>query len=632
MSKLKNLPALLLSFAKPAPTRAFWLIAAVYTLVQGAFIGVVLLKHEFSLGDPTVLVYFAEKYLFDFAVFFTINAALARATRRAWPGLAFSVVYLFSIASNTLLYYFGGTLVELHHFSLITPYSLSGFANVWSIGFAALFVLAIAVLRRPLLSLAMTASWRSVVRWAVMWGVLLAVDVPERVAATKESDERLDRVIMVFRNAQLEYSAQNSIAAFMNDVVFKGLAENLYEMKGSDKYRKFMKRYHLFSEEHRISRDTGEHREVLDRYGIPIGPRDYEDLGLAEFDRVIMIFVESLTLDFFECYNDKLNTPLTGFLCSDEVRARTFTGMTTSGTPTLQGLTVVFSSHPNYNIQKVTGDLNSFPKLLKRRGYETRFIRSASKFFANENIIFKKWGFDRIDAREDFFKREDLKKFIYGWGLEDRKLYEELEAYLEQKRGRKVFVALLGTDTHPLNGQRYFKHLKYPPLPKGFNRAYGPARHFAKAVHHVDFDLGRLIRRLEKKGLYDEGTLIVITADHSCPPNSVTRRVKGHGPNALGRIPFIVLTPQNLPEADMAAEASQIDIAPTLFHLLGLPIPRGWWGDSLFHEGRKVPAIGFDKNMLVIGRGKDRRLLNMGKRDPAAEEINEVFSTVYPPD
>lgn len=631
MSKLKNLTSLLTSFLKPRPSRGCFVIAAVYALLQAAFISVVFVKHEFSLTDPIVGLYFGEKILFDFGVFFAVNTALVRISRKTWPAMIFSGIYLLSIAVNTLLYYFGGTLVELHHFSLITPYSLGSFANPGSVGFTLAFIALLVALRPALRALAVTASWKSVIRWTVLCGVLLALDLPGLAASSRKSDDRLDPVIMVFRNAQLEYSAQNPVGAFFNDVIFKGLLENLYEMKGGEKYRKFMKSYNLFSEDHRISHDPLEHKKILDKYNLPIGERRYEDLGLKEFDRVILIFVESLSLDFLDCYNPKLNAPLTPFLCSPEVRSRTFSGMRTSGTPTLQGLTVVFNSHPNYNIQKITGDLNSFPKILKKHGFETRFIRSASKFFANENIVFKKWGFDRIDAREDFYKRDDLRKYIYGWGLEDRKLYDELEKVLEKKEGGKLFVTLLGTDTHPLNGQRYFKHLKYPPLPENFNTLFGRAKHFTKAVHHTDFDLGRLVTNLQDKGLFDDRTLIVISADHSCPPNSVTRKVKGHTQKALGGIPFILLTPQELPPTDLTVETSQIDVAPTLFHLLDLPIPAGWWGESLFHEGRNVPAISFDKNMVVIGSGKKRRLLKMGKQNDEAREFNKVFSTVYAP-
>jgi phosphoglycerol transferase MdoB-like AlkP superfamily enzyme len=150
-----------------------------------------------------------------------------------------------------------------------------------------------------------------------------------------------------------------------------------------------------------------------------------------------------------------------------------------------------------------------------------------------------------------------------------------------------------------------------------------------KAVHHVDFDLGRLVGRLKEEGLFTRETLLVVTADHSCPPNSVTRQIPGHTRQPLGSIPFVILTPQELPEFHNDVATSQIDIAPTLFHLLDLPIPQGWWGDSLFAKKRTSPPIGFNRNMVTLGRGKDRVLFNMSKKSEAAREFDRVFSTVY---
>jgi len=630
MSKLKSLTSGALSVIRPGFSRGFAAFAGLYALVQLSYIGVVLYKHEFGLfEDPTVALYFAEKLVFDFAVLFTLVSLLSRVTRRTWPSHALSVLYLLLVAVDTVMYYFGSTLLELHHLSLITGYSVGGFASAPALGFAAAFVLIAISLRFPLLAVTRKATWGSVARWGAVWIAMAATDLPELVAGQRTSDERLDKVIMVFRNAQLEYSAQNPAASFFNDIVLRGVSEHLYTMKGGEKYREFMKSYDLVSDDYQVSADLSEHAKVRKEHRLPIGRRSYPDLGLPEFRKVILIFVESLSTDFLSCENEELGMELTPFLCSPRVRSRTFPNLLTSGSPTLQGLTVVFSSHPNYNIQALTHDRNAFPKLLKRHGYGTMFLRSASKFFANENLIFKRWGFDLIYAREDFYDREEMRKYIYGWGLEDRLLYDELVTLLKERKDERLFVSLLGTDTHPLNGQRWFKHLEYPPLPAGFDKKFGRARHFAKAVHHADHDLGRLVGRLEDEGLFTDDTLLLITADHSCPPNSVTAKVGGHTRQSLGRIPLVVLTKRALPPVRGDLEASQLDVAPTLFHLLGLPIPAGWWGQSLFLEDRDNPAIGLHKDMVTLSAGGKRRLFNLKRDDEATREFEAIFSTVY---
>jgi phosphoglycerol transferase MdoB-like AlkP superfamily enzyme len=629
MNILTNSLRAILAFLKPSPNRPFFALLALYSVVQLTFLSVVFYKHEFKMADYTVALYFIEKFVFDFAVFLTRNLIHLRVVKKTVPSMIFSILYLILIAVNTLVYYFSSTLLELHHFSLITPYSLAGFVSPRSILIAAVFVVAAVLLRYPIRRIAVTCSWKAIVRWTLLCAAIGLSHIPRHISELKKSDERLDKVIMVFRNAQLEYSAQNPVASFVNDIVLRGFFENLYTMKGSDTYLKYMKDYNLLSGEYTVSNDIKPFAKTIRRYKLPIGKREYEDLNLEQFRRVIIIFAESLSLDFLHCYNSKMNLPVTPWLCSDKVRAQTFNNMMTSGSPTLQGLTVSYSSHPNYNIQKLTGDRNSLMKILRKNGFENHFIRSASKFFANENIVFKKWGFDRIQAREDFFRRPDLKKYIYGWGLEDRILYDEIVDFLDKNRNKKIFISALGTDTHPLHGQRHFKHLEYPALPLDFNKTFGRARNFMKAVHHTDHDLKRFIERLKDKGLYTRETLVVITTDHSCPPNVVTRAISGSTRQSLGKIPFILLTPQELPGFNNDTLTSQLDLAPTLLHLMNIPVPRGYWGDSLFHQGKRNPAVGFHRNIVTIDSGNKKTYVNLKRmKTPTDKSFYELFSTI----
>ena len=386
----------------------------------------------------------------------------------------------------------------------------------------------------------------------------------------------------------------------------------------------------LFSEDFRISKDISKLKPIIDKHKLPIGERKYENLGLEEFKRIIFIFVESLSQDLIHCYNAEIGLEVTPFLCSDNVRSSTFINMKTSATPTLQALTAIFASHPNYNIQKPTGDKNSFQKVLKQAGYKNLFIRSASKFYADENIVFKKWGYDHIESREDFFKRPELQKYIYGWGLEDRILYDETVKRLKRYKDDKVFVTLLGVDTHPLHGQIDFKYLTYPKLPVGFRKRFKMASRFMQAVHHTDFDLGRFVEMLKKEDLYNKETLIIISGDHSCPPNAVTRHIPGHTKRSLGNLTLSLLTPQRLPKVDLSRPSSQLDIAPTLLHMMNLDVPKGYWGQSLFAKNRNNPTVGYHKDIVQLEYTDTRVFFNMKKRESDQEkQFFRLFSTVF---
>lgn len=631
MPTRKDIARTLKAALVPAPTLPFLAVLGLYAAAQLAFLAVVTWKHEFRLADPLVLLSFSEKIVFDFALYYAIAGALLRLTRRAWPAFLFSVLVFGIMAADTLVYAFSSSLLELQHLSLIEGYSLAGFVTWSTVGAVAAFAALLLALAFALRSLAPRATWPGAIRFGVLALALGLAKLPARASEINKGDERYDKVIVVFRNAQLEYASQNALAAFANDIVLRGLSEKLYTAKGSETYRKYMKKYDFASDEARVARDFAPYERAIRELGLPLGERRYPAPGIDGIRRVIFVFAESLSADLLRCENPRLPLDATPNLCSPRFHDRMFTNLTTSGTPTLQGMSTAFSSHPNYDVQKPTGYPNTLTKLAKAHGFSTLLMRSASRFFADENLVFKKWGFDGIVAREDFYEREELRPYIYGWGLEDRILYDEAIAELERRRRGKTFLTLLGTDMHPLHGQCCFKGLEYPALPGDFRTAFGAAHRFMRATHHVDHDLARFVDGLTKRGLLGDDALLFIVADHSCPPNAVTMRIPGHTREPLGRIPFVVLAPPAMKLGyDRARVASQIDVAPTVAHLMGLPIPEGWWGESLFATRKANPAIGYSNGMMVLRMADGtERLYNLKKPATVRADVRELFSTVF---
>jgi phosphoglycerol transferase MdoB-like AlkP superfamily enzyme len=389
--------------------------------------------------------------------------------------------------------------------------------------------------------------------------------------------------------------------------------------------------YNLFSDKFRIESEISKHRKIINELKLPIDSEDFEDLGLAPFDRIIYIVTESLSLKALPCYNSEIKTDFaTNFFCSDKIQDSTFQNLYTTGSPTLQGLTVIFNSHPNYKIQEPTGQRNSFPKLLEKNGYKPVFIRSASKYFANQNLVFKNMGFSEIIGREDFYEDKNLRKYIYGWGLEDRILYKKVVEYLDENRDKKIFTTVFGTDTHPPYGQKHYKHLSYPSRPELKKYFNNNSYEWIRAVDNMDFDINNFLKELEMKDLFDEKTLIIISADHSCPLNNVSRKIPGHPKNNLARIPLIFLSKQTLPEMNKDILASQVDIAPTIFHLLGLKKNFGWWGESLFSKKRYPYAVGYEKGFVRINSADYEKLINTDNpKNKSEEEFADMFNTIF---
>ncbi|MBO4698141.1 sulfatase-like hydrolase/transferase [bacterium] len=597
-----------------------------FTVLNIIFLVIASQKNGFSAADPDIFFHFAVKILFD-ASFLLFSTLILKAVFRtaAVPALFITANTMLAI-SNILLYYFGNTLVERSHFALITPYSVTSFVPWY--GFVAIFTFLAAIFIVSFFFIKKMPKeniFKQSVFWLIVCILLNLLNISGIMQ--RSEDAKFDKVITGFRNAQIYYISKNQWIDFMSHVIFPSLGSNFRMF--FPETEKFVGDYHLFSEDFSITNDFSPYRKTIDDFGLNLGKSSEKPLNTGEYSKVVYIFTESLSLEALPCYNKKIKGGFANrFFCRSDIMAKTFTNLTTSGSPTLQGLTVTFNSHPNYNIQEPTGHRNSMPKILKKNGFKPVFIRSASKFFANENLVFQNMGFSEIIGREDFFADENLKQYIYGWGLEDRILYEQVFEYIKKNRNRKLFVSILGTDTHPPYGQIHYKHLKYPPTPA--TSVKGNANLWLKAVDRMDFDIAGFIEKLDKEGLFDESTLIVVSADHSCPLNNVTAKIPGHPRNNLAKIPLIFLSKRPLPEADFSTRASQIDIAPTIFHLLGIEKPAGWWGKSLFAEKREGKALGFDKNFIYFSSGSDTKTINAEKpKDSEEEDFLNIFRTVF---
>ena len=604
------------------------LLVVFFTVLNVIFLVIASQKNGFSISDSDVFFHFAVKLLFD-AAFLLFSTLMLKALFRITfvPALYVAANATLAVA-DILLYYFGNTLVERSHFALITPYSVTSFVPWY--GFAAIFTFVAAVFAISFFFIRKIPK-EDLFKKSLFWLIICIILNLLNISASSlfDKDERFDRVITGFRNAQIYYVTQNQWIDFMTDVIFPALGETFKVL--TPVTEKFVGDYRLFSEDFTVTNDFAPYRKTIGDLELNLGKNEERPLNTGEYSRVIYIFAESLSLEALPCYNNLIKGDFANrFFCRTDITARTFTNLTTSGSPTLQGLTVTFDSHPNYNIQEPTGHINSLPKILKKHGFRPVFIRSASKFFANENLVFQNMGFSEIIGREDFFEDDDLKKYIYGWGLEDRKLYEKTAEYIKKNKNEKLFLSILGTDTHPPAGQMKYLHLKYPEAPKIENIKDRAAKLWLTSVDRMDFDIAGFIDRLDREGLFDESTLIIVSADHSCPLNNVTAKIPGHPRNNLARMPLIFLTKQQLPETDFATMANQTDIAPTILHLLGIEKPAGWWGQSLFAGERKEKSIGFDKKFLYFSDEKSTKTINTEKPANASEEaILDLFNTVF---
>src|SRR5581483_11264496 len=125
-----------------------------------------------------------------------------------------------------------------------------------------------------------------------------------------------------------------------------------------------------------------------------------------------------------------------------------------------------------------------------------------------------------------------------------------------------------------------FRYLKQP-LPQTAVLPPDDARQvqalYDGALAATDNAIARLLRRLDDDGLTRD-TIVVLLGDHGENLYDVPGRGMGHGDHLWGslgdHVPLVIVDPRRAPR-DVRALVRDVDLAPTLAHLVGVAAPPG---------------------------------------------------------
>jgi phosphoglycerol transferase MdoB-like AlkP superfamily enzyme len=263
--------------------------------------------------------------------------------------------------------------------------------------------------------------------------------------------------------------------------------------------------------------------------------------------------------------------------------------------------------------QSIYSDEQSFEnnvtlfKTLESNGYDTVFLEATSQYYNDEFRAYKKrFGMQTYRAKEDLERQGYVGST--GWGFHNDVMYDETIRLLEQNRDNKIFIATKTIDSHqpfPYCG------LTERDIPANIKDQYKNV--YLKGIYWENITLKKFFHDLEERNLLDDKTLIIVTSDHN-PHPSQNDNYKRLGQDDLrlspAPIPLIFIS-KNLQPFDnysSATFASQIDFAPTLLGILGIPSPPEF-------SGRNIITIPEDRGYAIgcVGEtiyywSKDRQL------------------------
>jgi len=347
-------------------------------------------------------------------------------------------------------------------------------------------------------------------------------------------------------------------------------------------------------------------QESADFPPAPAAPEHRHVMGGAERRyNVIQIVVESLSAEFLGRYgNTKGLTPNLDALAEESL---VFTNLMATGTRTVRGmesLTLSVPPTPGRSIVKrpVNDVLESSGSVFAAKGYQPQFFYGGYGYFDNMNNFFARNGFVIHDRGTE---PEDGVDFSNAWGVSDEDLYEWVLADADRQYAAEqpFYDFVMTTSNH--------RPYTYPEdridIPSGSGRD--------GAVKYTDYAIGRFIAAAREKPWF-ENTIFVIVADHCASSAGKTELTV-----ANYRIPMLVYAPGFVEPGTFDTLASQIDVAPTLFGMLGWSYESEFFGKDLFKvardEGRAL--IGTYQSIGLLDTANHLTVLEPGKRSKSFE-------------
>jgi phosphoglycerol transferase MdoB-like AlkP superfamily enzyme len=325
---------------------------------------------------------------------------------------------------------------------------------------------------------------------------------------------------------------------------------------------------------------------------VPLSPLPFE--FKLHKPNVVIIVVESLGAKFIAPLGGQSDT--TPYLNKLADESLFFENLYSSGTRTVRGLEAITLSippTPGYAVVKRpdhTG-LYSMGLTFKNNGYDPIFLYGGNGFFDNMNSFFSGNQFEIVD--QSAFSKDET-TFTNAWGVCDEDLFKKANRIAGERKSDKPFLLfMLTTSNH-----RPFTY------PEGkIDIASGTSR--KGAVKYTDFAIGQFLEKA-KKQKWAENTVFVVLADHS---------TEGRGYFELEmrdfHIPMWIYSPKALAPQKFAKLGSQIDLLPSLIHLLHLKDDSPFFGQSLFNTNWKDERA-FIGNYQFVGYYRDQVLTTLG--------------------
>ena len=253
--------------------------------------------------------------------------------------------------------------------------------------------------------------------------------------------------------------------------------------------------------------------------------------------------------------------------------------------------------------------IESLPKLLQKRYYSSAFFHGASNGSMNFDTFADVSGFDEYHGRDEYGNEEH---YDGTWGIYD----EEFYGYSVEQIGKMkqpFFTTIFSISSHP----------PYAIPDRYKDRFNGGPSEMHNSIRYADFALSQFFDQAKKQSWYDN-TLFIVVADHT----PATNRQMYYKEQGYMHIPLVFHHPTNdFFKGRNEKVVSQVDILPSILHLMGYEHPFFSFGQSVFNKKRGYSASQVGNKQIYFGshKGEDYVLLLQNEELTSAYKLNDVF-------
>ncbi|UOF90927.1 LTA synthase family protein [Fodinisporobacter ferrooxydans] len=209
----------------------------------------------------------------------------------------------------------------------------------------------------------------------------------------------------------------------------------------------------------------------------------------------------------------------------------------------------------------------SMPSILAKNGYQTVASVAFDPTFWNRQAMYQAEGFQKFYGVSDYKIDE-----TFGLGLTDQSFFRQALPKLQQLKS-PFFSFLITLSSHG----PYDIPDKYQTMNVGDLQGT-MVGNYIESVHYTDAALGAFLQNLKQTGLLDN-SVVVLYGDHDngiSESDPIYDKFMNLSPNDdLGwyrqmKTPLIIRLPHGQNSGIYTQTAGQLDLAPTLLHLLGI--------------------------------------------------------------